>query len=293
MLTHHSLTTSFRALGLAAGDKVMVHSSLRSFVRVEGGPETVVRALMEVLSDEGVLLMPSFNHGAPFAPDAPGYFAPHETATTNGAIPETFRKMPGVLRSLNPTHAYAAWGREAVRFVERHHLTLTMGPDSPLGMLAREGGYALFLGTNYAANTYKHVVEMTLRVPCLGYRTEEMLVLLPDGRRVLLRTWSWRERGCPIQEPHRYVNAEMERLGLHERGRVGECETTLFRLEDSFGVMADLLASGVNGHPPCSECPIGPSRSQFTVESDWDWEMGALRPDSPSVTVGPMCWVQT
>ncbi len=35
--------------GLAAGDTAFVHSSLRSLGRVEGGPETVVAAFLDVL----------------------------------------------------------------------------------------------------------------------------------------------------------------------------------------------------------------------------------------------------
>ena len=111
----------------------MVHSSLKSFGRVEGGARTVIAALMEVITPEGTLLFPSFNHGRAFEEGQPGYFDPRETPTTNGAIPDLFWRMPGVLRSLAPTHAFAAWGKNARRYMQFHHRTLTMGPESPLG----------------------------------------------------------------------------------------------------------------------------------------------------------------
>lgn len=279
-------------MGLGSGCRVMVHSSLRSFGSVEGGAGAVIEALMDVLTDDGLLLMPSFNHFAPFRPDGAGYFDPRETPTSNGLIPETFRKLPGVWRSLNPTHPYAAWGRDAERYTERHHLTLTMGPDSPLGLLGLEGGYCLFLGTDYHSNTYKHVVEMTTGAPCLGRRTVELSVHLPDGREAGLRTWSYRAGRCPITDPKDYVEAEMERRGLHRRAKVGESTVTLFRLRDFYRVVEEMLREGHNGHPPCSCCPVRPGQSDHDVPSDWDDAAGQLKPDSPSLQIGPMAYCE-
>ncbi|MGQ9732976.1 MAG: aminoglycoside N(3)-acetyltransferase [Candidatus Zipacnadales bacterium] len=270
IVTQEDLVEGLQRLGLRPGWRVMVHSSLKSFGYVQGGAETVIRALQEVVTEEGLLLFPSFNHGAPFRPGGCGYFDPRETPTENGLIPETFRKLPDVYRSLNPTHAYAAWGRDAERYVTRHHLTLTMGPDSPQGILWREGGYCLFLGTDYASNTFKHVVEMTTGAPCLGRRTTQLPVRLPDGRIVKLRTWSYRESRCPISDPHEPVNAEMERRRLHRRARIGESLVTLYRLSDFFEVLATMLREGYAGHPPCSQCKVRPAKSEYEVPSDWD-----------------------
>ena len=62
------LCDGFRRLGLQVGGGVMVHSSLSSFGHVLGGARTVIEALMEVVTPEGTLMMPSFNHGEPFGP---------------------------------------------------------------------------------------------------------------------------------------------------------------------------------------------------------------------------------
>ncbi len=289
-ITRDELADGLRRIGLSPRCRVMVHSSLKSFGHVEGGAGTVIGALMDVLTDQGLLLMPSFNHFAPFRPGGPGYFDPRETPTTNGMIPETFRRMPGVWRSLNPTHPYAAWGRDAERYTERHHLTLTMGADSPLGLLGREGGYGLLLGTDYRPNTYKHVVEMTTGAPCLGRRTVELPVHLPEGREVRLRTWSYRAGRCPMTDPNEYVEAEMERRGLHRRAKVGESTVTLFRLMDFFGLVEEMLREGHDGHPPCPSCPVRPGESEYDVPSDWDDVRGELKPDSPSLRLGPMAY---
>ena len=111
IVTQPDIVSGLRRLDLRAGMGLIVHSSLKSFGHVEGGEETVIAALMEVLTPSGTLMMPSFNHCRPFLEGGAGFYNPQETPTTNGTIPETFRKIPGVCRSLNPTHAFAAWGR--------------------------------------------------------------------------------------------------------------------------------------------------------------------------------------
>jgi aminoglycoside 3-N-acetyltransferase len=268
-VTRELIVAALRELGLSAGDGVMVHSSLKSFGVVEGGPRTVVEALMEVLTPEGTLLMPSFNHGAAFAEGGPGVFDPSVTPTTNGAIPDTFWRMPGVLRSLDPTHPVAAWGRNARRYTEFHHRTLTMGPDSPLGLLQVDGGYGLLLGVGYHSNTFHHVVEMSTGAPCLGCRSEAYPVALPDGRRVMGRTWGWRAGSCPITDRGVYAG-EMEALGLQRVATIGSCQATCFRLSDCYAVIANLLRYGTSDAPPCSRCPVRPRVDAHTVSSDWD-----------------------
>ena len=279
LVTQENIAAGLRALGLAPGAGVMVHSSLKSFGRVEGGAAAVIAALMDVITPDGTLLLPSFNHGAPFQEGGPGYYHPQETPTTNGAIPDLFWRQPGVRRSLDPTHPVAAWGKHSRRYTEFHHRTLTMGPQSPLGLLGAEDGFCLLLGVGYHSNTFHHVVEMTTGAPCLGQRSEAYPVHLPDGRCVSGRTWGWRAQPCPINDPALYQE-EMTARGLHNEAQIGGCRAILYRLKDGFAVIAGLLETGKHGFPPCRRCPIRPRRVPQTVPSDWDPEKGTLQPDS-------------
>ncbi len=282
-LTLPSLTQSFRTLGLRPGMGVVVHSSLRSFGHVEGGAPTVVDALMTVLTEQGTLLMPSFNHGEPFDTGGAGVFDPLHTRTTNGAIPDHFWRRPGVRRSLDPTHPVAAWGRHAQDYLAEHYRTLTMGPRSPLGQLHADGGYGLLLGVDYTANTFHHVVEMTLKSPCLGRRNEAYPVQLPDGRRVLGRTWGWRGGRCPFTDPGHYGEI-MQQRGLHRQMLIGNAIVTFFKLADCFAVVAELLQHGADAAPPCTRCPIRPRVVEATVTSDWDEPAQQPQPDSVAWT---------
>ncbi len=275
IVTQRDLVEGMCRLGLLPGDGVMVHSSLRSFGRVIGGPKAVILALMEVVTWEGTLLFPSFNHGAPFEAGGAGYYDPATTPTTNGAIADCFWRMPGVHRSLNPTHAFAVWGRHAKRYTGLHHRTLTMGPESPLGLLASDGGQCLLMGISYGANTFHHVVEMSTGAPCLGLRTESYPVRLSDEHMVEGRTWGWRDKPCPFTDGGRYAE-EMHLQGLERKTMIGDSVITLYRLQDCYGVIERILSEGEAGYPPCSGCSIRPRTSPFTVISDWDSEQNQL-----------------
>ena len=57
MKTRTELITAFRTAGLAVGDLVLVHSALRKLGPVEGGADTVIDALLEVVGNQGTLAM--------------------------------------------------------------------------------------------------------------------------------------------------------------------------------------------------------------------------------------------
>jgi hypothetical protein len=57
MHSRRELADGFRALGVAAGDTVMLHASVRSVGAVAGGPDQIHLALKDALSSEGTLIM--------------------------------------------------------------------------------------------------------------------------------------------------------------------------------------------------------------------------------------------
>ncbi len=281
-VTRADIAAGLRGLGLGAGDRVMMHTALSSFGRVAGGAEAVIDAVRDVVTEAGTIMMPSFNHGVCFREDGGGCYDPLTTPTINGRVPEIFRQQPGVHRSWQPTHAFAAWGRDAQRYIEGHHRTLTCGLDSPLGRLYADGGYGLLLGVRYNSNTFHHVVETAVRAPCLGWRTVAGSMKLPDGRIVEGRTWGWRSQGCPMTDRARYADVMAER-GLERVTMIGACRAVMFKLSDCYEVLAELFANGIEDAPACSECTVRPQLNDRTVPSDWDEANQCLQPDSPSL----------
>lgn len=171
----NELAAGLRALGVAPGDTLFVHSSFKSLGPVEGGAATVVAALEKSLGPDGLLLMPSFNL---VKGGNEGRAAAWDIATapsTVGWLTEHFRCMPGTVRSDHFSHSVAARGRGAAEIVAEHRAQDGMqspwdmlpwgksyGERSPMLKAYRDPrGKVLMLGVDYHSSTYCHVVEVT------------------------------------------------------------------------------------------------------------------------------------
>jgi len=76
-------------VGVRSGGILMVHSSLKSMGHVPGGPEIVIRALLEALGPEGTLLMPALTYET--VTNENPVFNIAKTPTCVGALAEYFR----------------------------------------------------------------------------------------------------------------------------------------------------------------------------------------------------------
>ncbi len=151
-LTRADLVVGLQALGLAAGDRVLVHSSLSALGRVEGGANTVIDALLEVVGSGGLVAVPTFAGPQPFDR--------RNTPTTLGCIADAFWRRPEAVRSLHPTHSVAAIGKGAEELIAGHEQAPTAyGEGTPYYRLATEGGKILFIGVDQDRNTTLHTAE--------------------------------------------------------------------------------------------------------------------------------------
>jgi aminoglycoside 3-N-acetyltransferase len=152
-VTRTDISASLGAMGLKAGDRVIVHSSLSSIGHVAGGAQTVVEAFLDVLGPTGTLMVPTFTHSGC------QYFDPLVTPSLNGAITEAARARPDAVRSFHPTHALTAIGPDAVDLLKDDLERGALGRDCGLDRLIKKGGYVLLLGVDHKANSSIHVGE--------------------------------------------------------------------------------------------------------------------------------------
>ncbi|AFK19095.1 AAC(3) family N-acetyltransferase [Haloferax mediterranei ATCC 33500] len=198
--TVSSLASDLRALGVEAGDTLTVHSSLRSLGWVSGGPQAVVDALQEVLTESGTLVMPTHStqysdpsvwqeppvpdHWVEIIDDSRPPFRPEVTPTRGmGAIPECFRNYPEAVRSEHPLYSFAAWGADADEIVADHSLDNGLGNESPLARVYDRDGDVLLLGVGHDSNTSLHLAEY--RADFEKERKQGTAPLLRDGERVV------------------------------------------------------------------------------------------------------------
>ncbi len=59
ILTKEDLIEGFKSCGVSKGQAIFVHTSLKSLGFVVGGAEILIRALLEIVGEEGTLMMPS------------------------------------------------------------------------------------------------------------------------------------------------------------------------------------------------------------------------------------------
>jgi aminoglycoside 3-N-acetyltransferase len=156
MVTKEQLKLSLQGAGLARGDTVVVHSSLRSVGPIDGGADALIDALLEIVGADGVVAMPTFGLARTLSDPI---FDPATTRSETGILSEVFRKRPQVHRSLHPTHSVAVLGPGAAEVVAGHLDVECNGLGSPLDKLALAGGKVLLIGVSHTANTTVHVGE--------------------------------------------------------------------------------------------------------------------------------------
>ncbi|GIO10954.1 AAC(3) family N-acetyltransferase [Cohnella xylanilytica] len=259
VVTVDSLAEDLRAIGVRAGDTLIVHSSLSRIGWVCGGPVAVVQALMETITPQGNLVMPTHtgDYSEPskwMKPPVPESwwetirktmpaFDPKVTPTRGmGAIPECFRTFAGVLRSDHPALSFAAWGKDAEFIVTDHSLEFGLGERSPLARVYDLDGKVLLLGVSYDSNTSFHLAENRVPNPPLAW----------EGAPVL-------ENGVRVWKKYREIAFDTDRFDeLGEafeaspgrpvtNGRIGVAASKLFRQRDGVDFAVEWLKDNPAG----------------------------------------------
>lgn len=156
------LVEGFSKLGLEKGDVVLVHTSLKSLGYVLGGAQAVIDALLEVITSEGTLVIPTYRVGIMYNTclDSDYVFDVRSSGTRLGLIPATFLEQPGLCRSVHPTHSVSAIGKEAEFIVGSHHeAESTYGAGSPWCKMLRMNGKVMGIGVTVWCVAYSHVLE--------------------------------------------------------------------------------------------------------------------------------------
>src|SRR5689334_22244947 len=103
-----SLVDDLQAIGVQAGDVLLVHTSFRAVRPVDDGPAGLIAALRAAVGEEGTVVMPSWTEDD----DHPFDSVSTPVSRSLGVTAATFAATPGVMRSEHP-FAFAAIGAHA------------------------------------------------------------------------------------------------------------------------------------------------------------------------------------
>ncbi|KUL28543.1 aminoglycoside N(3)-acetyltransferase [Actinoplanes awajinensis] len=236
--TAASLADDLRSLGLAAGDTVLVHTSVRAIGFVAGGVQAVVQALLDVLGRKGTLVVPTHtpsntdpvDWSKPPVPadwwpiiraQSPGFDPLRTPSQWVGILPETVRCWPGARRSEHPQVSFAALGARATAMTDDHPLDEPFGERSPVGAVYRSYGKVLLLGCGHHRNSSLHLAESRQELaPMADYGSS---VRGRDGT-AYWATWVAADQDVSDFDE---IGAAFEATGAVTVGTVGEAEARL------------------------------------------------------------------
>lgn len=250
-VTINSISRDLINLGVNQGDILIVHSSLSNIGWVCGGAQSVILALMDVLGDEGTLVMPAQSGdwsdpaewGNPPVPkewipiiyeNMPAFDPDITPSRGMGKIAELFRTFPGTKRSNHPQVSFCANGKYAKEILEKHDLTPQFGTNSPLGKLYEKGAKVLLLGVGYDNCTSFHLAEtMVDNMPKKRMGT----AMIENGQRV----WKWFEDYIYDSDDFDKIGQEFEENHKVQKGYVGNAMCKLFNVKDAINFAKDWL----------------------------------------------------
>lgn len=219
------LVAQLSALGVKRGDGVFVHTSLAQIGHVIGGPRGLIEALIETVGVRGLIGMPGFSQDA-YDPatlievklseeerqhirsQVPGFDPERSDVRQNGAVPEAFRRWPGVVRSNHPTSSVLLLGHDAAELAADHDpLDWATGPETPWGRLRnRPAMKILLIGVGWNRCSAMHAAESTAKhrrtiLRDIRHGADGVWIKAPDveddlGRLFIPAGEAWEETGA-------------------------------------------------------------------------------------------------
>jgi aminoglycoside 3-N-acetyltransferase len=266
MHSRQRLAADFRELGVAPGDVVMLHASVRAVGEVAGGPDEIHLALKDALGADGTLVMyascPSYVDEVGRGDLSPEQeaevleklppFDPYTARASreNGALVEFLRTYPGSRVNPHPAR-FVVRGKQADYLLSPQPWDYAFGRGSILDRFTMLDGKILLLGSDHDNVTYLHYAEHIVDIP--DKRVARFKVpVVENGERVWrdMEEFDTSSAGVHANWPDRFFAMIVEGYlaAADNRGaRVGDASAHLFParglLEFALPMMRTVAAS--------------------------------------------------
>jgi aminoglycoside 3-N-acetyltransferase len=231
MLTFEVLVDEFQKLGVQQGDTLLVHSSYKSLGGVDGGPQTVIKALETALGPEGTLIMPTFNFD--FNKGVP--WDVRTTPSKMGILTELVRLDPRAKRVFHPFYSFAVLGKHAEMLGSLRYKS-AYERNSVFGKLRDLDGKIMIIGLSYTNSmTFFHHIEQMEGVDYrylkqfTGQVTDENGNTYTDTFEMLVRDI---DRGVVTEVNP--MGELMEKAGIVQIRKIGDADVKLMKANDVY-----------------------------------------------------------
>lgn len=249
------ILNDLKRIGVKRGDTLFVHSSLKNIGYVKGGADTIINALQATIGDTGTLIMPclSFQILSEKINNKQKIFNPKTEPSCVGIISETFRKKPGVYRSVHPTHSICACGKYAKWITQDHEKCNTIfGIGSPWYKLMDINTKILGLGVGLGYITFYHVIEdCTKNFPLDVYDNKDYSIEVMDYSNKLFNMYVKAHNVNVAQtriEKNEWVRNHFQQH-LENKGlifsKIGNAHSFLIEAKSIFDIQKELLDQGI------------------------------------------------
>jgi aminoglycoside 3-N-acetyltransferase len=230
VITAEDITAQLRALGVAAGDDLFVHSDMRRLLSVQGtGREAKLATVVEGLSGavpEGTLMLPTFSYS--FCRDEP--FDLERSPSTVGVLTEFFRALPGVRRTVEPIFSTAirgpvadGWEPDLFGVTDRN----CFGERSIFAYLLERDAKVVCLGIDPSVCTLVYLAEQREGVPYRYFKEFHGEVVNGSSRAPVTASYFVRRLDLGVENDFSRLFAGLERAGELRAARLGRAEVAV------------------------------------------------------------------
>jgi aminoglycoside 3-N-acetyltransferase len=145
MLSKKEMLDGFSKTNVKQGETIVVHTSYKSLGGVEGGVETVIDVMRELVGPKGTVLFPAFNFQSWTETH---YFDVLETPSKMGMITEQARLRPGAKRTPHPIYSFSALGPLADDFSKTEDVE-AYGPNSAFALFHKLNATIISIGLDF------------------------------------------------------------------------------------------------------------------------------------------------
>lgn len=228
------LISDLNRIGVSKGDHLAITLSFKSIGHVQGGPNTFLDTLLEVVGSEGTIMVNTYTHSISLFALQPDFiFDSKLSVPYTGLVPKTLLKRKDMIRSQHPTCSVAAIGNCAEYLTKDHNEN--SNPFLPYEKLAQINGKYLCIGIGNRLVAIRHEAQRKanlFQVPIfLGVYFKD-----PSGKKGL---FIWKIPPC-TENLHSIVPKIEEKIAFR-RDKIGEADSIFTNTKELLEVMTEIL----------------------------------------------------